>query len=58
LANPGHPTVGVGYVFYVILRIISYLTGQDRTRNRKYGKIVLPMVFSFVVFIIIIILLR
>jgi hypothetical protein len=51
LASPGHPSAGMGYLFYAILRIISYISRNERTRDRKYGKIVLPMVLTFVVFI-------
>lgn len=51
LAGLGHPSAGMGYIFYVILRIISYIKGDDKTRDRKYGRIFLPIVLSFVVFI-------
>jgi hypothetical protein len=46
-----YPSVGIAYLFYVILRVISYIIGEGRTRDRKYGKIILPTVLSVVVFI-------
>jgi hypothetical protein len=53
LPNPGYPSTGMGYLFYVILRIISYIVGESKTRDKKYGKIALPMVLSFIAFIMV-----
>ena len=54
MASPGHPSIGLGYLFYVLLRTISYISGENRTRKRKYGKLILPAVLSFMISIMII----
>ena len=57
MASPGQPTAGLGYMFYVILRIISHGAGERSTRNRKYGKVVLPTTLSFVASMMVILIL-
>lgn len=53
MANPGHPSIGLGYLFYLILRAISYISGESKTRKKKYGKIVLPATLFFMIFILV-----
>jgi len=54
LANPGHPSIGLGYLFYIILRVISYISSEKITRQKKFGRIILPSVLAFMITLLII----